>query len=78
MAKVSEQNEGMVKDKYVVGLEGLHGAFAEGMGKPVYAPVDLSKSGLKILDSGCNTGTLSLTPASRYRRKDLRLDEVAG
>jgi len=38
-------------------LEGQHEVmlYAQG-GKAVYAPVNLSKSGLRILDSGCANG----------------------
>ncbi|PYH89747.1 hypothetical protein BO71DRAFT_278699, partial [Aspergillus ellipticus CBS 707.79] len=43
-----------------------HKAFSLAMGKPVYTPIDISDSGLKILDSGCNTGCwlLDLAEAS--------------
>ena len=44
-------------NEYVAGLDGLHQAFSLALGRPVYAPIDISTSGLKILDSGCNTGT---------------------
>lgn len=37
-------------------LEGQHEVMIYHMGKALYAPVDLSKPGLRILDSGCANG----------------------
>lgn len=37
-------------------LEGQHEVIVYHMGKQVYAPIDFSKPGLKILDSGCANG----------------------
>ncbi|KAI5861032.1 hypothetical protein GGS23DRAFT_578440 [Durotheca rogersii] len=39
-----------------VRLEDQHETVIYAMGKALYAPVDLSKSGLRILDSGCANG----------------------
>lgn len=38
-------------------LEGQHEVILYAMGKAVYAPVDFSKPGLRILDSGCANGS---------------------
>jgi hypothetical protein len=38
-------------------LEGQHEVMLYAMGKALYAPVDLSKPGLRILDSGGANGT---------------------
>lgn len=56
MTKTPVHNGSLGGEQYVSGLEGLHQAFSVALGRPVYAPIDISSSGLKILDSGCNTG----------------------
>lgn len=60
MTKTPVHNGSLGGDQYVAGLEGLHQAFSVALGRPVYAPIDISNSGLKILDSGCNTGMKKL------------------
>lgn len=75
MTNVPVHNGSLGGDKYVAGLEGLHAAFSLALGRPVHAPIDISNSGLKILDSGCNTGTHSMiVSASRVISDCLSLE----
>lgn len=46
----------MAERQYVAGIEGLHETFVFAMGTQVLAPVNLTQSGLRILDSGCSNG----------------------
>lgn len=56
MSNVPVHNGSLGGEEYVSGLEGLHQAFSVALGRPVYAPIDISTSGLRVLDSGCNSG----------------------
>lgn len=50
-----EKNEQLEQQR----LEGQHEVVVYAMGKQVLAPVDFSKPGLRILDSGCANGMQS-------------------